>query len=81
MRILLISPNTEMLPDPVFPLGLAFLSGALEQSSHQHEILDLCFTEDYGEALDQSVADFAPEIIGLSLRNVDNVAYGAPDLA
>lgn len=75
MRILLISPNTEMLPDPVFPLGLAFLSGALEQSSHQHEILDLCFTEDYGEALDQSVADFAPEIIGLSLRNVDNVAY------
>ena len=64
-----------MLPDPVFPLGLAFLSGALEQSSHQHEILDLCFTEDYGEALDQSVAEFAPEIIGLSLRNVDNVAY------
>lgn len=49
MRILLISPNTEMLPDPVFPLGLAFLSGALEHSSHQHEILDLCFTEDYGE--------------------------------
>jgi radical SAM superfamily enzyme YgiQ (UPF0313 family) len=75
MRILLISPNTEMLPDPVFPLGLAFLSGALEQSSHQHEILDLCFTKDYGEALDQSVADLAPEIIGLSLRNVDNVAY------
>ena len=64
-----------MLPDPVFPLGLAFLSGALEQSTHQHEILDLCFIEDYGEALDQSVAGFAPEIIGLSLRNVDNVAY------
>ena len=75
MRVLLISPNTEMLPDPVFPLGLAFLSGALEQSSHEHEILDLCFVDDYGEALERAVTDFNPEVIGLSLRNVDNVAY------
>ena len=29
MRILLISPNTEMLPDPVFPLGLAFATMSL----------------------------------------------------
>ena len=75
MRVLLISPNTEMLPDPVFPLGLAFLSGALEQSSHEHQVLDLCFVDDYGEALERAVTDFGPEIIGLSLRNVDNVAY------
>jgi radical SAM superfamily enzyme YgiQ (UPF0313 family) len=75
MRILLISPNTEMLPDPVFPLGLAFLSGALERSSHEHQVLDLCFVDDYGKALERAVADFRPEVIGLSLRNVDNVAY------
>lgn len=75
MRILLISPNTEMLPDPVFPLGLAFLSGAMKRSPHQHHILDLCFAEDYGEALDHAVAEFQPQTIGLSLRNVDNVAY------
>jgi len=75
MRILLISPNTEMLPDPVFPLGLAFLSGALEGSSHEHQVLDLCFVDDYGEALERAVTDFGPEVIGLSLRNVDNVAY------
>ena len=75
MRVLLISPNTEMLPDPVFPLGLAFLSSALEQTSHEHRLLDLCFVEDYGEALELAVADFGPEVIGLSLRNVDNVAY------
>ncbi len=75
MRILLISPNTEMLPDPVFPLGLAFLSGAIKRSPHQHHILDLCFVKDYGEALDHAVAEFQPQAIGLSLRNVDNVAY------
>ena len=75
MRILLISPNTEMLPDPVFPLGLAFLSGAIKRSHHQHHILDLCFEENYGKALDEAVAKFQPQAIGLSLRNVDNVAY------
>ena len=75
MRILLVSPNTEMLPDPVFPLGLAFLGGALELSSHEYQVLDLCFVEDYGEALERAVTNFSPEVIGLSLRNVDNVAY------
>jgi radical SAM superfamily enzyme YgiQ (UPF0313 family) len=64
-----------MLPDPVFPLGLAFLSGALERTSHDHQVLDLCFVEDYGEALERAVTDFRPDVIGLSLRNVDNVAY------
>ncbi len=36
VRVLLISPNTEMLPDPVFPLGLAYVSAALEANQHQH---------------------------------------------
>lgn len=75
MRILLISPNTETLPDPVFPLGLAFLSGALRGSPHEHRLLDLCFIEDWTYALSCAVLEFRPEIVGLSLRNVDNVAY------
>ncbi len=75
MRLLLISPNTETLPDPVFPLGLAFLSGALQGSRHEHRLLDLCFAEDFEEALSREVEDFQPDIVGLSLRNVDNVAY------
>ena len=75
VRVLLISPNTEMLPDPVFPLGLAYVSAALEANQHEHRVLDLCFVDDYAQALEQAVAEFAPEAIGISLRNVDNVAY------
>lgn len=75
MRLLLISPNTEMLPDPVFPLGLAYVSAALQKSRHEHRMLDLCFVEDYAPALEQAVAEFDPQAIGISLRNVDNVAY------
>jgi radical SAM superfamily enzyme YgiQ (UPF0313 family) len=75
MRILLISPNIEMLPDPVFPLGLAYLSAALNGSSHEHSVLDLCFVDDYEEAIKLAVDELKPQAIGLSLRNVDNVAY------
>ena len=75
MRVLLISPNIEMLPDPVAPLGLAFLSSALKSSGHEVRCLDLCFEEDIEQALGTAISRFAPQAIGLSLRNIDNVAY------
>jgi radical SAM superfamily enzyme YgiQ (UPF0313 family) len=75
MRILLVSTNREVLPDPVFPLGLACLSGALRESRHDHFLLDLCFEEDWAGALERAVADFKPEAVGLSIRNIDNVAF------
>ncbi len=31
--------------------------------------------DDYAQALEQAVAEFVPQAIGISLRNVDNVAY------
>ncbi len=75
MRVLLISPNIEMLPDPVAPLGLAFLSSALKSAGHEVRCLDLCFEENIEQALEKAVSGFSPEAIGLSLRNIDNVAY------
>lgn len=75
MRVLLISPNMEKLPDPVAPLGVAYLSSALKFHGHDVRCLDLCFEENSEEALAQSILGFSPEAIGLSLRNVDNVAY------
>jgi radical SAM superfamily enzyme YgiQ (UPF0313 family) len=75
MRVLLISPNIEMLPDPVAPLGLAFLSSALKSAGHEVRCLDLCFEENMEEALENAICGFSPQGIGLSLRNIDNVAY------
>lgn len=75
MRVLLISPNIEMLPDPVAPLGLAFLSSALKSAEHEVRCLDLCFEENMEEALEKAISGFSPQAIGLSLRNIDNVAY------
>ena len=75
MKVLLISPNVESLPDPVFPLGLAYIAGALREKQIPYHVLDLCFEEDFEAAICQGISLFEPDIIGLSLRNVDNVSY------
>jgi len=75
MRVLLISANVEKLPDPVAPLGLAYLSSALKCQGHDVRCLDLCFEENIEGELEKSLSHFGPEAIGLSLRNVDNVSY------
>ncbi len=75
MRVLLISPNREHLPDPAFPLGLAYVAAALVQHGHTVGVLDLCFVDDPEQAIAEDIAGFRPEIIGMSLRNIDDVAY------
>ena len=75
MKVLLISPNIEFLPDPVFPLGLACIAGALKANQTPYRVLDLCFEDDYESAISGSIGSFEPDIVGLSLRNVDNVSY------
>ncbi len=75
MKVLLVSPNIESLPDPVFPIGLACIAAALKADHIPFRILDLCFETDYEAAISGAVESFHPDIIGLSLRNVDNVSF------
>jgi len=75
MKILLISPNIETLPDPVFPLGLAYLAAAVKKNGMQYRMLDLCFAADCESAVVAEINDYHPDCIGLSLRNLDNVSY------
>ena len=75
MKVLLVSPNIESLPDPVFPLGLACITAALKRNGTECRILDLCFNEDYETSIASAIKSFQPDIIGLSLRNIDNVSY------
>lgn len=75
MRILLVSANREHLPDPIFPLGLAYVAAAVKNAGYEVDVADLCFGRHPLEALRARVASFQPQVIGLSLRNVDNAAY------
>ncbi len=68
-RVLLISANRCESPDPVFPLGLAFLDAALRRHGHITQWLDqLAQTERPADV----IASFRPDFIGISWRNVDD---------
>ncbi len=69
-KILLISINQCDEPYPVFPLGLAYVASALHRAGHQTRLLDLQMDL---PAIAGTMAEFQPDIIGISLRNIDDV--------
>jgi len=78
MRILLISTNRHdrfvgSLPIRPIPLGLAILLGALRGSRHEVHALDLMFERTPRQAIRRSVREFSPDLIGISVRNLDAV--------
>lgn len=75
MKVLIVSTNREKTPFAVAPVGAAKIIGALRQSGHEVDFLDLCFARNIGRSLRQRIRRFCPDMIGLSIRNLDNCAY------
>src|SRR5437899_5931706 len=75
LRVLLISANTVKLPDPVFPIGAAYMAAVAAQQGHAVDTLDLCFLDPLRPALDEKVRACAPQVVGISLRNLDSSSY------
>lgn len=75
MRVLLVSANQERSPDPVAPLGACYVATATAAAGHDVELLDLCFSDDVERDVKAAVAGHRPDVVGLSMRNVDNCAY------
>ncbi len=71
----MISANRERDPSPVFPLGLAYLAGPLEDAGHSPRLLDLCFADDVPAAVRRALSETAPEVVLVSVRNLDNVTW------
>lgn len=74
MRILLINSNRkeDLLAAP--PLGICYVATAAESAGHEVSVLDLCFApRNFNRTLEQAIKEFHPEIIGISVRNIDNV--------
>jgi len=70
MKVLLVATNTLMEPYPVYPLGLDYVAAAISEN-HQVRISDLNSQEGL-EGLKAAINNFSPDVIGLSLRNIDN---------
>ncbi len=72
MRVLLISANTETINMPVLPLGLACVAGATQAAGHDVKVVDLLGQEDARATLEAAIREFQPEVIGISVRNIDD---------
>jgi len=84
MRVLLIAPNRQTFVHPVPPIGMLYLAAILRQKGHTVRALDLMFAPDPLVALTNAVADLDPQLMGLSIRNVDTLfsktRFEIPDL-
>jgi radical SAM superfamily enzyme YgiQ (UPF0313 family) len=71
-RVLLVSANRERQPMPVLANGLACVASALDAAGHDVRVADLCFESDPIAAARRAAADFRPDVVGVSVRNIDN---------
>ncbi len=78
MRVLLVSANTERVNMATLPVGLACVAAATRRAGHETSFLDLMREPDPLAALRARVAAFAPEVIGVSVRNIDDQAMASP---
>ena len=70
MKVMLIQAYLGRKELPVFPLGLAMLAAVLP--GHDVKIFDPNVSDDPYNDLKTSLAQFQPEVVGISLRNIDN---------
>lgn len=78
MRVLIINSNRERSPWPVPPIGACAVASAAEEAGHEVRLLDLCFELRPETCVLETVRAFRPEAIGVSVRNIDNVDWQAP---
>ncbi len=72
-RVFLLSTNTMTGPYPVYPLGMAVVASALTSRGHRVKQFDLLAEKGDSERLGNAIRAFKPDVVGLSLRNIDNV--------
>ena len=75
MNIALI--NTNRIKPPIGPVGLEYVAEALHQDGHTPDILDLCWEEDVKSAILQFFSRGDYSLVGLTIRNTDDCAYGS----
>ncbi|MCL4502747.1 MAG: radical SAM protein [Deltaproteobacteria bacterium] len=72
MKVLIIAANRNQHPVPVVPYGACMVAEAAAVAGHQVRFLDLMFQSDPKVALSASLDKFPADVIGLSVRNLDN---------
>jgi len=78
MRVLLISANREEINMRTWPLGLGCVAAATRKAGHEVELLDLMDTKDLHASIRGTIHAFQPDLIGISVRNIDDQKMEKP---
>ena len=78
MKVLLISANTERTNIFPLPLGPAFVAAATRRAGHKVILLNLMFEGDTQSAIKNCIEEFRPDVIGISVRNIDDQNMADP---
>jgi radical SAM superfamily enzyme YgiQ (UPF0313 family) len=76
MKVLIISSNTL----PAAPTGPVYVAGAVREAGHEVQIYERLFANDLERELTDLLADFEPDVVGVSIRLVfgDELDIDAP---
>ncbi|MGE5750546.1 MAG: B12-binding domain-containing radical SAM protein, partial [Nitrospirota bacterium] len=72
MNVLIIATNRSSFPAPVVPIGACMVAEAADRAGHTVRVLDLMFVSDPLRAIELALRQASCDIIGLSVRNIDN---------
>ena len=78
MNVLVIAANRNRHPAPVIPYGACMVTEVVAKAGHQVRLLDLMFQPDPARAVVDALQKIGPDVIGLSIRNLDNNDMQAP---
>ncbi|NVN97886.1 MAG: lipid biosynthesis B12-binding/radical SAM protein, partial [Geobacteraceae bacterium] len=75
MKIFLLSSNITTSPYPIYPLGLSMVSAALTNAGHEVLQADFLLHDTSLEKIGEELQAYGPDIVGISVRNIDNVNF------
>jgi radical SAM superfamily enzyme YgiQ (UPF0313 family) len=78
VRVLLISAANDAGSVVPLPLGLACVAAATEKAGHHVRLLALAPDTECEEGVRQAIEQFAPDVIGVSVRNIDDQNMQSP---
>ena len=78
MRVLFISANTEKIQMETLPLGMACVAAATKKAGHDVSMVDLIAEKDTRSILKKAIEGSCPDIIGISVRNIDDQTMDNP---
>jgi radical SAM superfamily enzyme YgiQ (UPF0313 family) len=78
MRVLLISANTESINMPIIPVGLGAVAASTRDAGHEVELVDLMRVRDTHPIIKAAIEGFCPDVIGISVRNIDDQNMAEP---